>query len=414
MCLDEITLSAYIDGELTPQEEKTIETHIEICSACKKRLEEFLELQGSLQQLDFAVSSAQTAESWQSFQARLQKKTSLATKSGQSFWTRRVPMPIVSGIAALLVVMIGVTFSMAIQQQNNHSSGAQVVAVAEVSAAPSVGGEPSTVSSAPSVGAEPAAVASAEPVVTQATVATQTSPSATTGAEGVKGAEGAEGVKGEASPVTAVATEPSRVPEAKAELSEVQTVEVVAAPMAAPVVTPMATPVATPMAEASESEASADVSEPTAPTTRTVMRSNQSLAGQAPVSQILASQAPAEQYLFSPALTAEIEEAASVASETELTTMENHARMMHRSSMGMMHGKGGHGMMSSSATSSVSAEPSAVTLVEVIEYLESLDILYKLWIPQEEEMFRLIFSDGEQRLYTDIPETYVTNPSGNP
>ncbi len=336
MCLDELTLSTYIDDELTPEELNSVEEHLEKCSACQKRLDELLDLRDSLKTIDFTVSQEQIKSSWSSFQENIKKQADFTPQERSSFWNRKVPMPLFSGIAAILLVMVGITFSMAIQQKDSNSivfegnqNTSQVSSVqASPVAAPMVTEQESTlVSSQQTLRAAPVPVMNSE---------------------------------GESVLVAAVAKD-----------------EV---PVVAPVVTQAA---GAPIEEA-----------------------------------LLVNSGGIERYLYSPSVTEEISANAIVASEEDLCNMEIAAVRKHgRSSMSVMmklmerigDHSGGHenNPVIEDPVVNVSSE---ISLVDVINYLESLDILYKLWIPQDEELYRLVFSNGEDRLYTDIPKEYVVSP----
>ncbi len=343
MCLDELTLSTYIDDELTPEELNTVEEHLEKCSACQKRLDELLDLRDTIKGVDFTVPQEQVTSSWSAFQETIKKQADFAPQERSSFWNRKVPMPLFSGIAAILLVMVGITFSMAIQQKD---SGA--IAFTE---------SQNTVQVAPA----------------------QSSPA---GAPMIASVENIAEERAPASNQQPLRSAPMPVMSSESASVRVATVVKDETPVVAPVVTQA---LGEPVSEA-----------------------------------LLVNSGGVERYLYSPSVTEEISANAVVASEEDLCNMEVAAVKKHgRSSMGVMmkimerigDHSGGHESSSTADEQTVDVS-SEISLVDVIDYLESLDILYKLWVPQDEELYRLVFSNGEDRLYTDIPKEYVVTPVG--
>ncbi len=348
MCLDELTLSTYIDDELTPEECRTVEEHLEKCSACQRRLDELLEMRESVQSIDLHISDEQIKNSWNSFQDRIKKQADFAPQEKASFWNRKVPMPLFSGIAAILLVMVGITFSMAIQQNESSAD----IAFSQISDNQNF------------------AISAPEQVASFSDTPSQ------------------EVVQSEISPVNnqpVLRSAPMPVMSTDGEESVQVAVVKESTPVVAPVVTQS---MSTPASEA-----------------------------------LRVSSGGVERYLFSPIVTEELSASATVASEEDLCNMEIAALQKHgraRSFMGtmmkFMESTGNHSSGHSSTDNESAVDDSSIdvaseiSLVDVINYLESLDILYKLWIPQDEELFRLVFSNGEDRLYTDIPKDYVITP----
>lgn len=345
MCLDELTLSAYIDGELSHDEVIAVENHIELCSACKKRLDDFIQLQESLLSLDFEVSPQQCEESWNRFQANMEQRNSYTQRNQRSFWTRKVPMPIVSGIAALLVIMMGVTFSLAIQQQKSQGP-LPIEAVAM---------------------AESIETNSSESVTPAPQSASQKAPEVRT---------------------TSQETQSTSVPEASAQTATFQ-----GAPQEAVVSKQR---VAAPRVAAEMSIQEESAINVAADATSVIISSSD-----ADAPSFLAGLE--KQNLFSPTLTEELLATATRMAQEDLDYMESCARDRRR-------GMGRGGRMGSMHDNELdeSVVGSDLSLAEVITYLEGLDIRYKLWIPKEEEPFSLIFSDGEQPFYIDIPDEYLS------
>jgi hypothetical protein len=69
----EVSLSGYLDNELTQQESQRIELHLETCARCREVLEELREAQQAAQKLELAQPSH---EEWRHMESHILEKSS--------------------------------------------------------------------------------------------------------------------------------------------------------------------------------------------------------------------------------------------------------------------------------------------------------------------------------------------------
>ncbi len=108
MCLDDQTLSAYIDGELGEPWKTQVEEHLVHCDSCKSRYEQLLMMEKEIK-----------AARIQDYEFEEQKnrvwnylKKSVISEEPTRFLKRRfyIPTPVIMGIAAALVCLFAVNF----------------------------------------------------------------------------------------------------------------------------------------------------------------------------------------------------------------------------------------------------------------------------------------------------------------
>lgn len=106
MCYDDGDLMTYLDGELTPDEAAVLEEHLCVCPACRERLKELRVIDTLLRQY-FRERMAEADRyfdveaAWERLQRRLQERQRKA-------WYRRFTWAGVLGVAAALLLVIGV------------------------------------------------------------------------------------------------------------------------------------------------------------------------------------------------------------------------------------------------------------------------------------------------------------------
>ena len=108
MCYDEITLSAYSDGELSDRLSSEIRSHTERCDKCRSVVDRHREVNMLLSTADeehrreFRESEL---NSWNHLQTRLKREKSAA---GVPLWGRRiaVPLPLAAGVLFAVGLLI--------------------------------------------------------------------------------------------------------------------------------------------------------------------------------------------------------------------------------------------------------------------------------------------------------------------
>ncbi|MDR2078670.1 MAG: zf-HC2 domain-containing protein [Treponema sp.] len=105
MCPDPQMLSLYYDEELPSPWKEKLETHLEGCSPCRERLEQFRRLSGSLERGSSIQAPAERV--WR----RLNNAEILEWKAPARIWSRSVsvPLPLLIAVAALILAL-GVFF----------------------------------------------------------------------------------------------------------------------------------------------------------------------------------------------------------------------------------------------------------------------------------------------------------------
>lgn len=107
MCIDAGMLSAYLDGELGEPYKTQVEEHLEHCTACKKRLDDFASLDSRIKSMK--VSEEVLSSKKEAVFEKLDRKYFQNDKK-VNFFRRRVEMSLssmVTAAAAVIFIFIG-------------------------------------------------------------------------------------------------------------------------------------------------------------------------------------------------------------------------------------------------------------------------------------------------------------------
>jgi hypothetical protein len=114
MCPDRQILSVYYDEELPSPWKEKMEAHLALCPECRKLVEQYRSFSSSvLGREDAAVNSRMAAAKnriWQNLAPLVEKDVRLSPR--ERLWRRSVsiPLPLVAGMAALLVAAFTLVF----------------------------------------------------------------------------------------------------------------------------------------------------------------------------------------------------------------------------------------------------------------------------------------------------------------
>ncbi len=101
MCVDDKELSAYIDGELSPQAQEAIAAHIEQCSTCSERFESMHGVSRLMRDSsEVADSEDRLARSWNRIDVSVRRR------SGPSIWSRHLKLSAPAAAAAAFVLVL--------------------------------------------------------------------------------------------------------------------------------------------------------------------------------------------------------------------------------------------------------------------------------------------------------------------
>jgi len=92
-------LSLWLDGQLSPEEERNFSAHLTVCAACRKAREDFLDLRADLRLIGPRVDP---------FARRRALTNILAGDTRTPWWGRRVRVP----VPVLAVIVIGFAISL--------------------------------------------------------------------------------------------------------------------------------------------------------------------------------------------------------------------------------------------------------------------------------------------------------------
>jgi anti-sigma factor RsiW len=113
-CIDEKKLSAYLDGELPPEESAALEEHFARCAACRDELSRLEAVSEALETLDGAEPDPY-------FAPRLKR---LAVAERSRGWARRAFVPAAAAAAAALSLVLGGFLGRALYTEPNGASAA--------------------------------------------------------------------------------------------------------------------------------------------------------------------------------------------------------------------------------------------------------------------------------------------------
>jgi anti-sigma factor RsiW len=113
-CIDEKKLSAYLDGELPPEESAALEEHLARCAACREEL-------SRLAFVSEALETLEGAEPDPYFAPRLKR---LAAAERGRGWARRAFVPAAAAAAAGLSLVLGGFLGRALYAEPNGASAA--------------------------------------------------------------------------------------------------------------------------------------------------------------------------------------------------------------------------------------------------------------------------------------------------
>jgi len=128
MCYDEITLSAYSDGELSDQVNREIRNHAERCEKCRSVIDRYRELNMLLSTADEEHRSdfrESELNSWNHLQTRLRREKSAA---GVPLWGRRITVPLPLAAGVLFAVGLLVAALILVQGRLLPDNGPAVIA----------------------------------------------------------------------------------------------------------------------------------------------------------------------------------------------------------------------------------------------------------------------------------------------
>ena len=111
-CIEEKKLSAYLDGELPPEDSAALEEHLTRCAACREEL-------SRLEFVSEALELLEGAEPDPYFAPRL-KRLAAGRRSGG--WARRVLVPAAAAAAAALSLVLGGFLGRALYAEPNGAS----------------------------------------------------------------------------------------------------------------------------------------------------------------------------------------------------------------------------------------------------------------------------------------------------
>ena len=111
-CIDEKKLSAYLDGELPPEESAALEEHLARCAACREELSRLAFVSEALETLDGAEPDPY-------FAPRLKR---LAVAERGRGWARRAFVPAAAAAAAALSLVLGGFLGRALYAEPNGAS----------------------------------------------------------------------------------------------------------------------------------------------------------------------------------------------------------------------------------------------------------------------------------------------------
>ena len=109
MCPDRQILSVYFDGELDSPWKEKLESHIEQCPSCRKRLTIYQLTRQSLAEDSGENSLEQAME-------RVWEKTTFTARPRRRFWTASVTIPIPAAAAAGLVMALALAAIITLRQ----------------------------------------------------------------------------------------------------------------------------------------------------------------------------------------------------------------------------------------------------------------------------------------------------------
>ena len=111
-CIDGKKLSAYVDGELPPEDGAALEEHLARCAACRKEL-------SRLEFVSEALESLEGAEPDPYFAPRLKR---LAAEGRRRNWPGRVLVPAAATAAAALSLLLGAFLGRALYAEPDVSA----------------------------------------------------------------------------------------------------------------------------------------------------------------------------------------------------------------------------------------------------------------------------------------------------
>ncbi len=111
-CIDEKRLSAYVDGELPPEDSAALEEHLANCAACREELSRLEFISQALESLDGAEPDA--------FFAPRLGRLAAGVRCGN--WPGRVLVPAAAAAAAALSLAAGVFLGQALLTEPNGAS----------------------------------------------------------------------------------------------------------------------------------------------------------------------------------------------------------------------------------------------------------------------------------------------------
>lgn len=111
-CIDEKKLSAYLDGELPPEESAALEEHLARCAACREELSRLAFVSEALETLDGAEPDPY-------FAPRLKR---LAVAERGRGWARRAFVPAAAAAAAALSLLLGAFLGRALYAEPDVST----------------------------------------------------------------------------------------------------------------------------------------------------------------------------------------------------------------------------------------------------------------------------------------------------
>ncbi|MGM0432629.1 MAG: anti-sigma factor family protein [Spirochaetota bacterium] len=132
MCLDDKTISAYIDGELGEPWKTQVEEHLLHCSTCRQRYDQLELLEEDIQaaRIQDEEFSEQQSRVWNYL------KKHVITEEPTRFFKRRfyIPAPVLMGAAAALVLLFAVNFMVFRDAGQSQADGVDTIPV--ISSAP--------------------------------------------------------------------------------------------------------------------------------------------------------------------------------------------------------------------------------------------------------------------------------------